>query len=52
MLNVDHESLTRLEGATIAYRRLGGAAPGIVFLGGFRSDMTGNKALFLEDYCR
>ncbi len=52
MLNVGHESLTRLEGATIAYRRLGGAAPGIVFLGGFRSDMTGAKALFLEDYCR
>lgn len=26
--------------------------PGIVFLGGFRSDMTGTKALFLEDYCR
>jgi pimeloyl-ACP methyl ester carboxylesterase len=23
-----------------------------VFLGGFRSDMTGTKALFLEDYCR
>jgi pimeloyl-ACP methyl ester carboxylesterase len=26
--------------------------PGIVFLGGFRSDMAGTKALFLEDYCR
>jgi pimeloyl-ACP methyl ester carboxylesterase len=26
--------------------------PGIVFLGGFRSAMTGTKALFLEDYCR
>ncbi len=26
--------------------------PGVVFLGGFRSDMTGTKALFLEDYCR
>ena len=23
-----------------------------MFLGGFRSDMTGTKALFLEDYCR
>jgi pimeloyl-ACP methyl ester carboxylesterase len=29
-----------------------GTAPGIVFLGGYRSDMTGAKALFLEDYCR
>jgi pimeloyl-ACP methyl ester carboxylesterase len=45
-------SLARPDGATIAYRRLAGAAPGIVFLGGFRSDMTGTKALFLEDYCR
>ncbi len=26
--------------------------PGIVFLGGFRSDMSGIKALFLENYCR
>src|SRR5213078_5299116 len=37
---------------TIAYHRLLGAPPGIVFLGGFRSDMSGTKALFLEDYCR
>jgi pimeloyl-ACP methyl ester carboxylesterase len=44
--------LARSEGATIAYCRRTGAAPGIVFLGGFRSDMTGTKALFLEDYCR
>ena len=45
-------NLARPEGATIAYRRLAGAGPGIVFLGGFRSDMTGTKALFLEDFCR
>jgi pimeloyl-ACP methyl ester carboxylesterase len=44
--------LARAGGATIAYHRLVGASPGIVFLGGFRSDMTGTKALFLEDYCR
>ena len=44
--------LTRKDGATIAYHRLVGEPPGIVFLGGFRSDMTGTKALFLEDYCR
>src|SRR5580704_13722583 len=47
-----HKILPRPDGATIAYRRLAGAGPGIVFLGGFRSDMTGAKALFLEDYCR
>ena len=45
-------SLARPDGATIAYRRIPGATPGLVFLGGFRSDMTGTKALFLEDYCR
>jgi pimeloyl-ACP methyl ester carboxylesterase len=44
--------LARPDGATIAYRRLAGEPPGIVFMGGFRSDMTGTKALFLEDYCR
>jgi pimeloyl-ACP methyl ester carboxylesterase len=26
--------------------------PGIVFLGGFRSDMTGTKAVYLEDWAR
>lgn len=46
------QSLARPDGATIAYRRLAGGGPGIVFLGGFRSAMTGTKALFLEDYCR
>src|ERR1700685_2224862 len=44
--------LARSGGATIAYNRLAGAGPGIVFLGGFRSDMTGTKALFIGDYCR
>ena len=46
------ETLARPGGATIAYRRLAGRMPGIVFLGGFRSVMTGTKALYLEDYCR
>ena len=45
-------SLARMDGATIAYHRLPGKHPGKVFLGGFRSDMTGTKALYLEDYCR
>jgi hypothetical protein len=50
--NAGAASLARPGDATIAYHRLEGAAPGVVFLGGFRSDMTGTKALFLEDYCR
>lgn len=46
------QSLARPDGATIAYHRLAGAGPGVVFLGGYRSAMGGTKALFLEDYCR
>jgi len=40
------------EGRRIAYDRVGGAAPGVVFLGGFRSDKEGTKALALEDWAR
>ena len=40
------------DGGHLAYHRLEGAEPGLVFLGGFSSDMTGTKALFLEDYAR
>jgi pimeloyl-ACP methyl ester carboxylesterase len=46
------ETLARPGGATIAYRRLAGRVPGIVFFGGFHSDMTGIKARYLEEYCR
>src|SRR5271165_3300682 len=46
------EILPRYDGATIAYRRVSGAAPGIVFLAGLRSDMTGTKAGYLDAYCR
>jgi pimeloyl-ACP methyl ester carboxylesterase len=42
--------LTRDDGATIAYRRRTGTGPGIVFLGGFMSDMNGTKATFLDGY--
>src|SRR5260370_41865600 len=44
--------VTREDGATIAYHRLAGKSPGIVFLGGFMSDMTGTKATALEEFCR
>jgi pimeloyl-ACP methyl ester carboxylesterase len=44
--------LPRHDGATIAYHRLPGANPGVVFLEGSRSNMNGAKALFLEEYCR
>ncbi len=44
--------LQREDGATIAYHRSAGRAPGVVFLTGYKSDMTGGKALRLEAFCR
>ncbi len=41
-------TLTCAGGATIAYRRRAGSEPGLLFLGGFRSDMTGTKAQALD----
>jgi len=38
------------DGTPIAFRRLPGRGPGIVFLGGFKSDMTGSKAEALSDW--
>ena len=46
------EFLPRPDGAAIAYRRIAGGAPGIVFFPGLRSDMTGTKATYLDGYCR
>ncbi len=40
------------QGRRIAYNRLAGSGPGIVFLGGYRSDMEGTKALHLEAWAR
>jgi pimeloyl-ACP methyl ester carboxylesterase len=40
------------EGRRIAYHRSAGRGPGVVFLGGFRSDMEGTKAIALEDWAR
>lgn len=39
-------------GRRIAHRLRGGQGPGIVFLGGFRSDMTGTKAEWLDAWAR
>lgn len=44
--------LPRPDGATIAYCRTPGGTPGVVFLIGYRSDMDGAKAVFVEDLCR
>lgn len=46
------EWLRTPEGRRIAVERTPGAGPGVIFLGGLKSDMEGSKALFLEDWAR
>ena len=43
--------LDRGNGLSIAWRRIDGRGPTVVFLPGFRSDMTGDKATALADFC-
>ena len=46
-------SLLRLApGYELAHHHLPGARPGVLFCGGYTSDMSGTKALALQDYCR
>lgn len=44
--------LERADGGCLAYRRIEGAGPTVVWLGGFHSDMTGTKAQALADWAR
>jgi pimeloyl-ACP methyl ester carboxylesterase len=44
--------LIRNYDTTIAYHQTSGKSPGVVFLSGFKSNMTGSKALVLERYCQ
>jgi len=44
-------SFLDVQGRKIALQQRTGKGPGIVFLGGFASDMTGTKAEFLDAYC-
>ena len=46
------KTLLTEDGAIIAYYRLAGRGPGMVFLTGYKSDMTGGKAIRLEEFCR
>jgi pimeloyl-ACP methyl ester carboxylesterase len=41
----------RQQGVNIAYHLSAGKSPGVIFLGGFRSDMGGTKAVALEQWC-
>ena len=44
--------LARPDGAKLAWRRVEGEGPTVVWLGGFRSDMAGTKAQALADWAR
>ncbi len=45
------EGTMTVGGNTLAYVKCVGAAPGVMFFGGFKSDMTGTKAMSLQAYC-
>ncbi|MCW8948119.1 MAG: alpha/beta hydrolase [Sedimenticola sp.] len=52
---MDTESASFLNlqnGRRIAYHKSSGSDPGILFFGGFKSDMSGTKAVTLERWCR
>jgi pimeloyl-ACP methyl ester carboxylesterase len=44
--------IEKSDGAKIAYHKLSGEGPGIVFFGGLASDMSGTKALAIENFAR
>ena len=48
----DLERLTRADGETLAMKRVQGSGPTVVWIGGFRSDMEGTKALALDAAAR
>ena len=52
-MSVEEEAgrFDRGDGVELAWRRRAGRGPGVVFLGGFNSDMTGTKAEDLSAYC-
>jgi pimeloyl-ACP methyl ester carboxylesterase len=51
-MTVEHTGrLDRGDGIELAWAALPGDGPTVVFLGGFRSDMEGTKALALREFC-
>jgi pimeloyl-ACP methyl ester carboxylesterase len=50
---VTEPSILQLPGERrLAYHRVPGQVPGVLFCGGYTSDMTGTKAVALETFCR
>lgn len=50
-MQMPEETLNRHDGPPLAYAGTNGRPPTVVFLTGFRSDMSGAKALHLERHC-
>lgn len=48
----DPKYLDTAAGRRLAFHQSAGQGPGVVFLGGFKSDMQGTKALWLEEWAR
>jgi len=51
-MSEETEKLTRPDGEALALKRLRGDGPTVVWIGGFRSDMEGTKALALDAAAR
>ena len=48
----DLQHLSRPDGETVAFKRVDGDGPTVVWIGGFRSDMEGTKAVALDGAAR
>ena len=51
MADRDTRWLERDDGEALAFARRDGTRPGVVFLGGYSSDMSGTKATWLDERC-
>jgi pimeloyl-ACP methyl ester carboxylesterase len=49
---MSHDNLHRPDGERIAFRRVDGTGPTVLWVGGFRSDMEGTKAVALDQAAR
>ena len=49
---IEASRLQTPQGREIAYHHTAGQGPCVVFLGGFKSDMMGNKAVYLQDWAQ
>lgn len=52
---MEYNSFAPRPGVTLSYTKMAGihkGVPGAIWMGGFRSDMSGTKATYLEEQCR